>query len=140
MMLLTSNKRKSLLLESWDWGGAHLLALLRRMPRWTWAVLAVGLNLLVLYAPRAPSVASGGLPVDKLVHMVVFAMPTVALARAGVPLRWAASVMAAHGPISELVQHNLLNHRSGDPFDVLADLAGVGIGVAIMSRSPQRDE
>lgn len=98
------------------------------------AGVAVGLNLAVLYAPRAPAVATGGLPVDKLVHVVVFALPTVALARAGVPRAWSVGLMALHAPISEAIQHNLLSDRSGELGDIVADLVGVGIGAAILWR------
>ncbi len=52
------------------------------------AVGALGLQLAVLYAPRAPAIATGGLPVDKLVHIAVFALPTAALIKAGVPRGW----------------------------------------------------
>jgi hypothetical protein len=96
------------------------------------ATLAVGLNLAVLYAPRAPAVATAGVPVDKVVHVVVFALPTVALARAGVPRGWAVGVMALHAPISEAIQHNLLSDRSGELGDIVADLVGVGIGAAVL--------
>lgn len=99
------------------------------------AALAVGLNLAVLYAPRAPAVATGGLPVDKVVHTLVFALPTVALARAGVPRSWAVGLMALHAPLSEAIQHRFLSDRSGEAGDVVADLVGVGIGAAILWRS-----
>jgi hypothetical protein len=92
------------------------------------AAAAVGLQLVVLYAPRAPAVATGGVPVDTLVHVLVFLLPTVALVRAGVPWSWAVGLMAAHAPVSELVQHALLPNRSGEPLDVVADLAGVALG------------
>jgi hypothetical protein len=97
------------------------------------AVGALGLQLAVLYAPRAPTIAAGGLPVDKLVHAAVFALPTVALVLAGLPRRWVIGLMAVHAPLSELVQHRLLADRSGDPWDVVADLTGVAIG-AILTR------
>lgn len=92
------------------------------------AVVAVLVNLAVLFAPRAPSVPVGGLPVDKLVHLFVFAWPTYALVRAGLPRRWVVACMVLYAPISELVQQQFLGQRSGDSADVLADLAGVAIG------------
>jgi VanZ family protein len=91
-------------------------------------VAAVGLQLAVLYAPRTPAVATGGLPIDKLIHVGVFLLPTVALVRAGVPRGWAIGLMAAHAPVSELLQHVVLPGRSGEPMDVVADLAGVALG------------
>jgi hypothetical protein len=101
------------------------------------AALAVGLNLAVLYAPRAPAVATGGLPVDKVVHVVVFALPTIALARAGVPRGWAVGLMAVHAPASEVLQHRLLSDRSGEVGDIVADLVGVGIGAAVLWHRPR---
>ena len=92
------------------------------------AALALGLQLAVLYVPRAPSIATGGLPVDKLVHIAVFALPTVALIGAGVPRGWVIGLMAVHAPLSEVVQDRFLAHRSGDPWDVVADLLGVALG------------
>jgi VanZ family protein len=92
------------------------------------AAAALALNLAVLYAPRAPAVDTGGLPVDKLVHAVVFALPTIALARAGVPRGWAVGLMALHAPASELLQAHFLRDRSGEVGDVVADLVGVGLG------------
>jgi hypothetical protein len=94
---------------------------------------AIVLQLAVLYVPRAPQVPTGGLPLDKAVHLVVFALPVVALVAAGLPRGWVVGVMAVHAVLSELVQGALLNQRSGDPADVVADLAGVAIG-ALLTR------
>ena len=76
------------------------------------AALALGLQFAVLYAPRAPAVDTGGIPVDKLVHVAVFALPTVALIGAGVPRGWVIGLMAVHAPLSEVVQGALLADRS----------------------------
>lgn len=92
------------------------------------ALLAVVAQLLSLYWPV---VAIEG-PVswsDKVVHLALFAIPTYAV---GLALRriWpVAVVFALHAPVSELVQHFVLPHRSGDPWDAVADLVGVGLGV-----------
>ena len=99
------------------------------------ALGALGLQLAVLYAPRAPAIATGGLPVDKLVHLAVFALPTAALIKAGVPRGWVIGLMAAHAPLSELVQGSLLADRSAERADVLADLAGVLLGT-LVTRAP----
>jgi hypothetical protein len=92
------------------------------------AVLTVLLQLVVLYAPRAPAVVSSGLPLDKLGHAVVFALPTIALIAAGLPRGWVIGLMAAHAPLSELVQQQVLGARSGEVGDIVVDLVGVGIG------------
>ena len=95
------------------------------------AVGALGLQLAVLYAPRAPAIATGGLPIDKLVHIAVFALPTAALIKAGVPRRWVIGLMVAHAPLSEFLQGSMLADRSAERADVLADLAGVLLGTLI---------
>ena len=68
---------------------------------------------------------------DKAVHVLLFVAPV--LAAAAVLRRWRgpALVLAVHAPLSEWIQHALLPHRSGDPFDVAADLAGVALGAAL---------
>jgi len=92
------------------------------------AALALLLQCVVLYAPRAPQVGTGGLPMDKLVHITAFALPTVALVAAGAPRGMVIALMAGNALFSELVQDRLLAERSGDVADVVADLVGVAIG------------
>lgn len=97
--------------------------------RWRAALgLLVVVHLVVLYAPDA-----GGAPpfpgADKVVHVATFASVALAGLGAGIAARWWVSVVAAHAVVSELVQHWLLPHRSGDPADVVADLLGVAVGV-----------
>jgi VanZ family protein len=91
-------------------------------------VLAVVLQLVVLYVPQDP----GPLPfphADKLVHLSVFALPSLLGLLAGLPGRWVVGVLVAHAALSEVVQGAFLTGRSGDPVDALADLAGVVLGV-----------
>ena len=102
------------------------------------AVLALAVQMLVLYAPRAPAVDTGGLPLDKVAHVAAFALPTAALILAGAPRGWVIGLMAVHAPLSELLQHLLLADRSGDPWDVLADLAGVALGAWWAARAGVR--
>lgn len=89
-------------------------------------------QLVVLYAPRAPS--TGGTPgIDKLVHVAVFALVVVTGMGSTAP-GWAvviASVVQA--PVSEVLQATLLPHRSGDPLDLVADLAGCALGWALVA-------
>jgi hypothetical protein len=90
-------------------------------------VLAVALQLIALYLPRAPAGPQiSGL--DKVVHVCIFAAPALAALMAGVSAPWALGILAVHAPVSELVQHFALPHRSGDPFDAMADLGGVALG------------
>ena len=102
-------------------------------PQLLLAVVVVG-HLVVLYAPRAPS--TGGVPgVDKVVHVAVFA----ALVWAGRRARLAAVpglvVALVHAPVSEALQHWVLPGRSGDPLDVVADVAGVVLGAVLPLRA-----
>ncbi len=91
-------------------------------------VLLVGVHLVVLYAPDA-----GGAPAfagaDKVVHLATFASVALAGLRAGLGRRWWPALVVVHAVVSEMVQHWALPHRSGDPADVLADVAGVLLGV-----------
>jgi hypothetical protein len=95
-------------------------------------VLAVAVHLAVLYWPRAPS--TGGLPIDKVVHLVIFGGVLWVGARAGVPVRPLTAALAVHAVLSELIQHYFLAGRSGDPTDTAADLAGVLIVTLLLRR------
>lgn len=64
---------------------------------------------------------------DKVVHVALFAVPTLVAPLAGVRWQIAAAVMAVHAPISEVIQHLWLPGRTGDPWDVVADLVGVAV-------------
>lgn len=104
------------------------------MTRWRVLLAALlAVHLAVLYAPRAggPELFPG---IDKVVHVATFASVAWAGLRAGVPARWWVPLVSAHAVVSELAQHWLLPHRSGDPLDVLADLAGVALGVLAATR------
>lgn len=105
---------------------------------WLLFAVAVVANLVLLFWPRAPGTA--GIPhLDKAVHLVSFAFVTWSGARAGLVLRALVAVLAVHAVTSELIQHTLLPGRSGDPGDVLADLAGVaGVVLALGAASWRR--
>jgi hypothetical protein len=103
------------------------------------ALVVVAVHLAALYWPRVDIVG----PVtwtDKVVHLLLFGVPTVLVLRAW-PRRWAlVGLLALHAPVSELVQHFLLPNRSGDPWDAVADLGGVVLGVtlAVVGRRRRR--
>ncbi len=92
------------------------------------AVLA---QLVVLYAPSP----STGVPLfphaDKVVHVLVFLVPTAVALLAGIRPALVVALFAGHAVVSEVVQGALLTTRSGDPLDVLADLTGVALGVVV---------
>ncbi|GAA4723847.1 hypothetical protein GCM10025782_22270 [Pedococcus ginsenosidimutans] len=97
------------------------------------AVLAVLVHLAAIYWPRVDVV--GPVPwTDKVVHVLLFGVPTVLLLVAR-PTRLhpalVVGALALHAPVSELLQHYLLPHRSGDPWDAVADLGGVVLGVTL---------
>lgn len=98
--------------------------------RWRLLPLALAMlvQLSVLYAPSG----GGAAPfphVDKLVHCAVFALPVLFGLLARLPLVPVAAVMALHAPVSEVVQASLLPNRAGDPWDAVADVTGVALGV-----------
>ena len=101
-----------------------------RKPNRLWRlalILAVALQLIALYSPQVPAGPQiTGL--DKVVHICIFAGPALAALMAGISAPWALGILAVHAPVSELIQHFALSHRSGDVFDALADLVGVAIG------------
>jgi hypothetical protein len=99
---------------------------------------AVVINLALLYAPRA--VSPGGVPhLDKVAHLLAFAAVAWTGLRAGVPARWLLPALVLHAVTSEVAQDRLLASRSGDPVDVLADLAGILAG-ALLARASWRYE
>jgi len=102
------------------------------------AAAALVLQFVVLYTPRAPAVGLDGLPLDKLVHVVIFALPTYALVRVGLPVVAVVVLMVAQALGSEVLQHVALANRSGDVGDLLADLLGVGIALALLRRRSRR--
>ncbi len=106
-----------------------------RSPGWRdislWVLLAVTLLVqgVVLYAPQAPG-ESPFPSADKVVHLLVFAAPAALAVLGGIRPRVVVGVLGAHAVLSELVQAAVLADRSGDPVDVVADLVGIGLGVA----------
>ena len=89
--------------------------------------VALAVQLIAVYSPHG--LAGPGITgLDKVVHVSIFFAPALALLMMGVRARWALGILALHAPVSELIQHFWLPHRSGDVFDALADLSGVGLG------------
>lgn len=95
-------------------------------------VVAVVVHLLALYWPEVPTVAPVGVPhLDKLVHVALFAGVGWTGARAGVPLRWLLPVLVGHAIAAEWVQGAVLEGRSSDVGDVVANLLGTVLGVVL---------
>lgn len=98
---------------------------------WQMALLAaLGIQLIVLYFPQAvggPHVVG----LDKVTHVIIFAVPALAALMAGISRSWALGILALHAPVSELIQHHALSQRSGDVLDVVADLGGVALAATV---------
>jgi VanZ family protein len=105
------------------------------------AALAVLVQLYGLYRVAGPPSPRWFPQSDKVEHAFGFALPVAlvlvaaglrAAARGGrLPGRVLSLVLvgfAAHGVVSELVQHFFYSGRTGDPFDVLADWTGALLG------------
>lgn len=115
----------------------------RRAVTWqlaTLAALALAVQLVAVYLPGSPD---GGtelpwLPgADKVVHLLIFAVPTYLFGRLTRRVGLVAGLFAVHAVVSELVQWRFLPYRDGDPFDALADLAGIGLAVLLLKRRPE---
>jgi hypothetical protein len=124
------------------------------------AWLAVALQMAVLYWPQTPDAVQLGIPhIDKLAHAAVFAAAVwVWTAPIGdlwtsapqaVPVRpwWVpparrpwlvAALFAENAALSEVAQLALLPERSGDVWDVVADLVGIGVGLWLAFTSRRR--
>lgn len=100
--------------------------------------VAVIAQLWMLYSPEG--VGAGWAPPgsDKVVHALMFAIPVVLGGLAGLSMRVIVPVLVVHAPVSELIQHFVLPGRSGDPWDVVADLTGVLIGWLVLRHVLQR--
>ena len=95
--------------------------------RWQIAfVAALIVQVWALYWPHQPSVGSG-LPLDKVVHFGLFFAVTYAGLRAGFSRSLVVGAMLAQALLSETLQHFLLPQRSGDVWDLVADVAGITV-------------
>ncbi|GAA1303091.1 VanZ family protein [Brachybacterium tyrofermentans] len=100
-------------------------------------LLALILNI-GFYLPSIPAGTPGtGMPgLDKLVHLLVFALTVWAAGRALAPRRrfpmgWIVIVAFAHGLLIELVQLVLLPERGAEATDVLFDVIGIALGLGL---------
>lgn len=101
--------------------------------RTTWLAafwLSAALQCLALYSPRTPAGPSG-LPLDKIVHILLFAAVAAIGVMAGIPRRWLITGLLMQAMASELVQGALLDNRGADPWDFAADLVGIAVGLLI---------
>jgi hypothetical protein len=99
---------------------------------------AVLVNLVLLFNPGSPGDPAPFVPHrDKIVHFLSFAAIAWTGRRVGIGPLVLGAVLAAHAVESESIQHFLLAHRSGDPWDVVADLLGTTGALVLAGRLPR---
>lgn len=106
-----------------------------------WRVGALALALAAnigFYLPSVPSgVPGSGFPgVDKVVHLVVFALTVWAAGRLLAPRRrfpmgWVVLIALVHALLIELIQLVLLPERGAEAGDVLVDVIGIALGAGL---------
>ena len=104
------------------------------MSRTGWRIAFItgfGLQSLVLYWPNPPGVGATGIPLDKIVHIAIFAAVAALGVRAGLPRAPVGALLAVQAICSELLQAWLVPGRGGDLGDLLADAVGIGVGILI---------
>lgn len=101
--------------------------------------MLVGLQAYALYGVQGADVPSFW-QVDKLGHAGMFAVPALVAVRLGGPVPFA--VLVLHALCSEPLQAWLTTSRELDPWDTVADLVGIVLGVLVAqawrSRSRKR--
>jgi len=108
----------------------------------TWhrlALVAVLVQLAVLYWPRPPDVGGGVPGLDLLVHLLVFGAVAYAGGRAGLAPGPLVAALLVHAVFSEVVQAYLVPERTGDWRDAVADAVGTLAGVLAAGRRPAPD-
>lgn len=124
-------------------------AFLTRLPqevRWAGGVLSWRIGLLIIallanigfYLPSIPgSVPGSGIPgLDKVVHLLVFALTVWAAGRLlaprkRFPMGWVVIAAAVHALFIELVQILALPQRGAEAGDLLFDVIGIAVGVGL---------
>ena len=102
------------------------------------AVVAVVLQLCVLYWPVV-TVEGPVSWTDKVVHVLVFAVPTYLVGRAMRNVGLVVAIFLVHAPVSELIQHFLLPGRSGDVWDAVVDVIGVALAGGLLLVRARRE-
>jgi hypothetical protein len=91
-------------------------------------VIAVLVQLVVLYWPSAPELGPLVPFPDKIVHVAVFGVAVWTGRRAGIPVWALVVIFGVHAGLSEVLQDRLLDDRAGDTGDLVADFAGIALG------------
>lgn len=98
------------------------------------ALTALVVQCVSLYGPPTGPDLPSPAGTDKVAHAVMFAVPAGLLVLAGVRRRLVAAGLVLQALVSEAVQGLFLASRSGDPLDAVADLVGLGVGMALTRR------
>jgi hypothetical protein len=101
--------------------------------RSTWIAafwISVVAQCLALYSPSTPAGPSG-LPVDKVVHVLLFGVVAAIGMLAVIPRQWLLIGLLLQAVVSELVQGALLADRGADVWDFVADVVGIGAGLLV---------
>jgi VanZ family protein len=106
------------------------------LARTTFAI-AVLVSLAVLFTP-ASGVPSAPPGVDKVVHVVLFAVLATSGRWAGVARGVLAVLLVVYASVSELLQSLSALNRSSSVADLLADVAGVLVGVLLWDAIARR--
>ncbi|REF37611.1 VanZ family protein [Thermasporomyces composti] len=105
-----------------------------RLVWWAAFVAACLVNLVAVYAPSQPTTSDLSIPhADKVGHLVIFAAVAWTGRGVGLPVRPLLGVLVLHAVSSEVIQATVLDDRSGDVYDAVADLVGVAVG-ALLAR------
>ena len=99
--------------------------------------VAVLVSLAVLFAP-ASDVPGAPPGVDKVVHVVLFAVLALTGRWAGLRATVLGALLLGYAVVSELIQGLGPLARSTSPADVLADLVGVAVGLLAWERIARR--
>ena len=102
-------------------------------PRTVWLVVAAGVALAVqlagVYLPGSAVPSEVSIPyADKVVHFLIFGVPTYLFARLTGRTWLVAAIFLAHGAVSEFVQ-TFIPGRDPDVFDFTADAVGVAAAI-----------
>ena len=88
-----------------------------------------------------PDPAGGGVEItgaDKVVHALLFGLLALTARAAFGPARAVLAAVLTYATVSELVQALLLSRRSGDLWDLLADVVGALLGWLAAARLLRR--
>ena len=107
----------------------------RKAGLWLLAGVFLAVQLVAVYLPGSPESGLEVPGVDKVVHVLIFAIPVYLFGRATKRVRLVVGLFAVHAVLSELIQWRFIPFRDGDVWDAVADLAGIAIAVAVLRRN-----